>query len=359
MKFVDSTSRFTDLNKCPAASSNVSFQLFFIHTDSWRFITVVLLYVDDMVIAGNNEKTINDLKVFLNSFFKIKDLGPLKYFLGIEVARSKARIIVCQRKYTLDILEEAGLLGLKPAKVPMEPDLVLTAKGSYSLKDPTRYQRLIGKLTYLTITRPDITYSVSTLSQFIQDPKLHHFKATLRLLQYLKAAPGQGLLFPLNSQLHLIGYCDADWARCPVTRQSVTGYCIFLGGSLVSWKSKKQATVSRSSAEAEYRSMASAMFKLTWLRYLLKDLHVPHLAPARLFCDNQAALHLAANPIYDERTKHIELDVVVEKYLTPLSFILPLQGCDHVSKQKTRFLHKVYKAQKVYKLAQSPSHPNK
>ena len=271
-------------------------------------IIIILLYVDDMVVTGNDEKAINDLKAFLNSCFKIKDLGPLKYFLGIEVARSKTGIIVCQRKYTLDILEEAGLLGAKPAKVPMEPDLALTDIGSAALKDPTRYRHLVGKLIYLTISKPEIMYSVNTLSQFMQEPKLHHLKTTHRLLHYLKAAPGQGLLFPSDSPLHLIGYCDADWARYPITRRSVTGYCTFLGKSLVSWKSRKQTTVSRSSAEAEYRSMAAAACELTWLRYLLKDLGVSHPGPAKLFCDNQAALHIAANPVYHERTKHIELD---------------------------------------------------
>nr|XP_034894181.1 uncharacterized mitochondrial protein AtMg00810-like [Populus alba] len=276
-----------------------------VHGDS---ITIILLYIDDMVVTGNDEKAINDLKAFLNSCFKIKDLGPLKYFLGIEVARSKTGITVCQRKYTLDILEEAGLLGAKPAKVPMEPDLALTDTGSAALKDPTRYRHLVGKLIYLTISRPEITYSVNTLSQFMQEPKLHHLKTAHRLLHYLKAAPGQGLLFPLDSPLHLIGYCDADWASCPITRRSVTGYCTFLGKSLVSWKSRKQTTVSRSSAEAEYRSMAVAACELTWLRYLLKDLGVSHPGPTKLFFDNQAALHIAANPVYHERTKHIELD---------------------------------------------------
>ena len=153
----------------------------------------------------------------------------------------------------------------------MEPDLVLIEKGSDALKDPPRYWRLIGKLIYLTITRPETTYAMNTLGQFIQEPKLHHLKTTHRLLQYLKAIPRQALLFSSHNPLHLIGYCDADWARCPTTRRSVTGYYFFLGKSLMSWKSKKQATVSRSSAEVEYHSMATATCELSWLRYLLKD----------------------------------------------------------------------------------------
>ncbi|BBG98547.1 RmlC-like cupins superfamily protein [Prunus dulcis] len=270
-------------------------------------LTIILLYVDDMIITGNDEKAICKLKHFLGSQFRIKDLGSLKYFLGVEVARSKTGISICQRKYTLDILEEAGLLGAKPAKVPMDPDLILSPTGEL-LKDPTRYRRLVGKLIYLTITRPEITYAVNTLSQFMQEPKRQHLEAAYRLLHYPKEAPSQGLLFPAENKLKLIGYCDADWARCPITRRSVTGYCIFLGNALVSWKSKKQVTISRSSTEAEYRSMAAATCELTWLRYLLQDLHVAHSEPAKLFCDNQAALYIAANPVYHKRTKHIELD---------------------------------------------------
>uniref|UniRef100_A0A6N2MH16 Integrase catalytic domain-containing protein n=1 Tax=Salix viminalis TaxID=40686 RepID=A0A6N2MH16_SALVM len=267
-----------------------------------EFITMILLYVDDMIITGNDEQEIRKLKQFLNGCFRIKDLGLLKYFLGVEVARSKEGISICQRKYTLDILEEAGLLGVNT----MEPDMTLASTDSDTLKDPTQYRRLIGKLIYLTITRPEITYAVNTLSQFMQEPKLHHLKASRQILQYLKNTPGQGLLFPAKGQLNLVSYCDADWAKCVVTRRSVTGYCIFLGQSLISWKSKKQVTVSRSSAEAEYRSMAAATCELTWLRYLLKDLQASH---------PQSALHIAANPVYHERTKHIELDchIVREK----------------------------------------------
>lgn len=142
----------------------------------------------------------------------------------------------------------------------------------------------------------------------MQESKLHHLKTAHRLLQYLKAVLGQGLLFPSNSSLCLTRYCDADWARCPITRRSVTRYCTFLGKSLMSWKSKKQAIVSRSSVEAECRSMAAATCELTWLRYLMRDLCVLHPESARLFYDNQATLHIAANPIYYKQTKHIELD---------------------------------------------------
>jgi len=149
----------------------------------------------------------------------------------------------------------------------------------------------------------------------MQDPKRHHLDAVYRLLQYLKGAPGQGLMFASHNELHLISYCDADWAWCPTTRRSVTGYYIFFEKSLVSWKSKKQITVARSSAEAEYRFMATATCELSWLRFLLKDLCVKHPQPAGLFCDNQVALHIAANLVYHERTKYIEIDchIVCEK----------------------------------------------
>ncbi|KAM1059197.1 hypothetical protein ACFX2B_023753 [Malus domestica] len=273
---------------------------------SGNSFTALLIYVDDIVITGNDVSAINALKSFLRDHFRIKDLGDLKYFLGIEVSRSQRGIYISQRKYALEILKDYGFLGARPIAFPMD-DTKLSDKGEL-LKDPEKYRRLIGRLIYLTITRPDITYSVHVLSRFMHEPRIPHMDAALRVVHYLKSTPGQGLLFSSDNQTKLAAFCDSDWAGCPITRRSTTGYCVFLGNSLISWRTKRQKTVSLSLAEAEYRAMAGACCELIWLRFLLKDLNIPLGSPSVLFCDNQAALHIAVNPVFHERTRHIEMD---------------------------------------------------
>jgi hypothetical protein len=142
----------------------------------------------------------------------------------------------------------------------------------------------------------------------MHQPRKEHWEAALRVVRYLKGKPGQGVLLNRNCDLKLTGWCDSDWASCPLTRRSLTGWIIHLGSSPIPWKTKKQQTVSRSSAEAEYRSMAATVCELTWLKEILADLGISHSQPMRLQCDSQSALHIAKNPVFHERTKHIEVD---------------------------------------------------
>ena len=218
-----------------------------------------------MLITGTNEDDILQVKRFLHSVFSIKDLGYAKYFLVLEIARSPKGMFLHQRKYVLDILSDVGLLHAKTASTPMQRG----HKFSTLMGEPDRYRRPIGRLLYVTMTRPDITFVLQQLSQHVFAPREAHWDAALYLLRYLKLSPSTSIFISINNDLNLSAYCDADWASCSETRRSLTGYCIFLGQTLVSWKTKKQATVSHSLDEVEYRSLASTVCELLWILYTL------------------------------------------------------------------------------------------
>ena len=185
----------------------------------------LLVYVDDILIASNDLKFVYSLKDSLHAEFKLKDLGNLKCFLGLEVARSAKGISLCQKTYALDILSDSGMLGFKPVNTPMEQNLKLSQSGGDSLDDPLVYKRLAGRLLYLTVSRPDISYSVKKLSQFMAKPTSLHLAVAYRILRYIKGTLGQGLFFSSSSNLHLKGFSDSDWVACPNTRRSVRVLC--------------------------------------------------------------------------------------------------------------------------------------
>lgn len=210
----------------------------------------LMIYVDDILIMGNDEAAIGDFKKYLHAIFHIKDLGAPKYFLGIEIACYEQGISLSQRKFILEIISETGLSGCKLAVIPIEQNTKLTTadydKGisqedDFVLEDPSSYQRLVGKLIHLTMTRPDISYAVQTLSQFMHSPKQSHLNAAYKVVKYLKKCPGLGILLSRRCNMEMTAYCDPDYATCPMSRRSVTGYCIKLGDSLLSWKTKKTA----------------------------------------------------------------------------------------------------------------------
>ncbi|XP_068319446.1 uncharacterized mitochondrial protein AtMg00810-like [Pyrus communis] len=268
---------------------------------------VVLMYVDDLIITGDSDEEIANLKQALQQQFDIKDLGLLKYFLGIEMASSHKGLFLNQQKYVLDLLKDAKMSDVKPAKTPLDSKLKFSLEGE-PLPNAGYYQRLVGKLIYLTITWTDISYYMSIVSKFMHSTTFEHFNIVKRILRYLNESVGCGIVMKNNRSTQIMGYCDANWAGNSIDRKSTTGYCIFVGGNLVTWKSKKQAVVARSSVEAEYRSMTSTTCELVWLCKLLCDLGVFNSQSMPRYYDNQATMHIASNPLFHKRTKHIEVD---------------------------------------------------
>ncbi|RVW24085.1 Retrovirus-related Pol polyprotein from transposon RE1 [Vitis vinifera] len=260
-------------------------------------------------VIGNDLEKRKALQNYLSREFEMKDLGPLKYFLRIEVSRSSEGIFLSQRKYALDLLQETGMSGCQPVDTPIEEGLKLCVEPNQVSTDKGRYQRLVERLMYLAHTRPDLAYALSVVSQYMHNPGEQHMNAVMRILRYLKNAPKKGILFTKNVDHQSIEvYTDADWVGAMDDRRSTSDYFTFVDGNLVTWKSKKQNVVTHSSAEAKFRGMALGLCEALWLRLLLQDLGYLFRQPIRLFCDNKATCDIAHNPVQHDHTKHVEVD---------------------------------------------------
>nr|ABA94365.1 retrotransposon protein, putative, unclassified [Oryza sativa Japonica Group] len=240
-------------------TSSASDTSLFIYKDGDN-IAYLLLYVDDILLTASSTSLLQHITARLHSEFAMTDLGDLHFFLGISVTRSADGLFLSQRQYAVDLLRRAGMSECHPTATPVDARCKLSAIDGAPVSDPTEYRSLAGALQYLTLTRPEIAYAVQQ-------------------------------------------------AGCPDSRRSTSGYCVFLGENLVSWSSKRQTTVSRSSAEAEYRAVAHAVAECCWLRQLLLELHIPLASATTVYCDNVSAVYMTANPVHHRQTKHIEIDI--------------------------------------------------
>jgi hypothetical protein len=269
-------------------------------------LAYVLLYIDDIILTANTSTLLRSIISTLSSEFSMTDLGDLHHFLGINVHRNASGLFLSQNQYALEILDRANMLNCNPLPTPVDSRSKASAHDGTPFADPALYRSLAGALQYLTLTRPDIAYDVHQIRLFMHAPTTSHFQLVKRILRYIKGTPHFGLQLYRSPSSDLIAYSDADWAGCSDTRRSTFGFCVFRGDNLVSWSSKRQATVSRSSAEAEYRAVANCVAESCWLRQLLLELCYPPRRATVVYCDNVSA---STNPVQHQRTKHVEIDL--------------------------------------------------
>ncbi|XP_066367989.1 uncharacterized mitochondrial protein AtMg00810-like [Miscanthus floridulus] len=339
--------RFVSVIRAAGFSASAHDPALFIHL-SPRGRTLLLLYVDDILITGDDVEHISHVKKQLGVQFQMSDLGPLSYFLGIEISHSANGYYLSQSKYIHDLIVRSGITDNRTAATPMDMHLQLRATDGTPLQDPSRYRHLVGSLVYLTVTRPDIAHAVHILSQFVSAPTSVHFGHLLRVLRYLRGTSSRCLFYACDSPLQLHAYSDSTWASDPMDRRSITGYCILLGSSPLAWKSKKQAAVSRSSTEAELRALATTTAEIVWLRWLLADFGISCDAPTPLLCDNTGAIQIANDPVKHELTKHIGVDAFFTRShchqkTIDLQYVpSELQLADFFTKAQTREQHRLH-----------------
>jgi hypothetical protein len=272
-------------------------------------IAYLLLYVDDIILTASSTRLLRRITESLHSEFAMTDLGDLHHFLGISVTRSSDGLFLSQRQYAADLLQRGGMAECHSTATPVDTHAKLSAADGAPVADATQYRSLAGALQYLTLTHPDLAYAVQQVCLFMHDPREPHLALLKRVLRYVKGTLSTGFHIGTGTITSLTAYSDADWAGCLDSRRSTSGYCVFLGDNLVSWSSKRQTTVSRSSADAEYRAVAHAVAETCWLRQLLQELHAPISSATIVYCDNVSDVYMTANPVHHRHAKHIEIDI--------------------------------------------------
>ncbi|XP_031096843.1 uncharacterized protein LOC116001083 [Ipomoea triloba] len=271
------------------------------------FFMFILVYVDDIFVMGSSQGLVDSLLAKLSTTFKIRDLGKPGFFLGVETMQCGADLLLSQQRYMNDILKRAGMSDCKPLSTPISLTRASTLQAD-PYDDPTRYKSPSWALQYLTVTRPDLSFTVNLLCQHMHAPRVQQWEQLKRVLRYVKGTLLFGLCVRSSSSRELHAFSDSDWAGCPKDRKSTSGFVVFLGSNLVSWVCKKQRTVAMSSTESEYKALADVCVEVTWILSLLRELRITGVSVPKLWCENLGATYMCANPIFHARTKHVEID---------------------------------------------------
>jgi hypothetical protein len=269
---------------------------------------LVGVYVDDLIVTGTSVSGINQFKEQMKTMFSMSDLGLLNYYLGIEVRQSSDGISLCQSSYAEKLLEKSGMKGCNSVQTPMEARLHLSKESKSPGVDATQYRSMVGSLRYLIHTRPDITYSVGIVSRFMESPTSEHLAAVKHILRYVSGTLNLGVKYRRGEEnLCLTGFSDSDMAGDINDRKSTSGILFYLGTSPITWVTQKQKVVALSSCEAEYMAGAAAACQGIWLGRLLSELLGVDFETVILKIDNQSAISLCKNPVFHERSKHIDV----------------------------------------------------
>lgn len=293
---------------------------------------IILLFVDDLLLTGNSSSLISSLKQKLQAKYRMKDLGPVTRYLGVDFLTTSHGILLHQKPYALRFAEQYDLTSCKPVFTPLPENLTLSSSCDSPSVNSTLYCQLVGKLIYLTNTRPNISFSVGLVSRFMTSPHQTHLDAALHIVKYISTTPDLGIFYNRSGTLQLHGYTDSDWGNsCPDTRRSTGGYIFQLAGGPITWSSKRQPTVSRSTTEAEYRALSDGAQEAVYLKRLIQELihvelpstnvkckdsqvtldlskaHIPTQHDIHMYCDNASAIKLSRNPVFHARTKHLEV----------------------------------------------------
>ncbi|KAI0491413.1 hypothetical protein KFK09_025673 [Dendrobium nobile] len=266
----------------------------------------LLIYVDDILVTGNDTDSIRSLLHDLNSHC-LKQLGEISLFLGIQVQQTSNDYFLNQEHYPTKLIQEAGFAHCKALPTPMAPASSHQSDNTNPYHDPSLYRHLAGSLQYLYITRLDIAFATNRACQRMHQPTIHDFENLKRILWYIKGILSHDL--PITpGDFQLCTYTDANWASDTSDRKSITGHCTFMGPNLISWSEKKQVTIAKSSTEAEYRALSASTSEVLWLRRLFVELNLPQNSATNIYCDNISTIAIAKNPVFHARTKHIKID---------------------------------------------------